>query len=204
MFFNSTRKLNHTFGLGKTRYSDPKRDSIRSGASDGDGRFARGAPLGFPLLLLLFAFFLVATLSAQDSRNSIEVPGGLSLLLKAKGEGVQIYGCVNGTWQLQTPAADLLDDHGRTIGRHYSGPTWELNDGSLVKGAVVSKQASPEAMSIPWLLLKSSGATGKLETVQFIQRSETHGGVAPSGTCTEAATIRIPYSALYSFYGRAR
>lgn len=204
MFFNSTRKLNHTFGVGMRLYSCRMRDRIRPGASDGDCRFARGAPLSFPLQWLLFAFFLVSPLGAQDSRNSIEVPGGLALLLKAKGVGVQIYGCVDGAWQLQAPAADLLDEQRKTIGRHYSGPTWELKDGSLVKGAVFSKQASPEATSIPWLLVKSTSATGKLETVQFIQRSETHGGAAPSGSCTGATTIRIPYSAVYSFYGRAR
>jgi hypothetical protein len=41
----------------------------------------------------------------------------------------------------------------RVIGRHYGGPTWQHNDGSLVEEAVVSKQLSPEATSIPWLLL---------------------------------------------------
>lgn len=204
MFYNSIRKINHTFGWGKRRCSGRMRDGVRPGASDGDGRSAGEAPFGFSLLLLLFVCFLVASLSAQDGRDSIEVPGGLSLLLKAKGEGVQIYECINRTWQLQTPAADLLDDQRKVIGRHYSGPTWELNDGSLVKGAVVSKQASPEATSIPSLLIKSTSATGKLETVRYIQRSQTHGGVAPKEKCTEATTIRMPYSAIYSFYGRTR
>jgi hypothetical protein len=160
--------------------------------------------LGFLLLLFLFTCLPAASLSAQNKQNPIEVPGGLSLLLKAKGEGVQIYGCANGTWQLQAPDAELLDDQGREIGRHHSGPTWQLNDGSLVKGEVISTQLSPEATSIPWLLLKSTTGTGSLEAVQFVQRSETRGGVAPSGNCTEATTIRIPYSAMYSFYGKAR
>jgi hypothetical protein len=160
--------------------------------------------LGFHLLFLLPSLLFIANVGAQGNQNVIEVPDGLSLLLKAKGEGVQVYGCVNGSWILQAPAADLLDDQRRVIGRHYDGPTWRLNDGSLVEGAVVSKQVSPEATSIPWLLLKSVRGTGRLEAVQFIQRSETHGGIAPSENCSQATVVRVPYTAIYSFYGRAR
>jgi hypothetical protein len=141
---------------------------------------------------------------AQGDQKAIEVPVGLSLLLKAKGEGVQVYGCVNGSWTLQAPAADLLDEQSRVIGRHYGGPTWQLNDGSLVEGAVVSKQVSPETTSIPWLLIKSVRGTGSLEAVQFIQRSETHGGIAPNENCSQATVVRVPYTAIYLFYGRVR
>jgi hypothetical protein len=204
MFFNSTPTLYPTLRLAKRRPSGQMRDGVRLGASTGNSQFVRGGRLLFPLLLLLPVFFFIASLNAQDTQSSIEVPDGSSLLLKAKGEGVQVYGCVSGMWQLQAPAAELLDDQGRVIGRHYSGPTWQLKDGSLVKGEVVSKQVSPEATSIPWLLIKSVTGTGRLEAVRFIQRSETHGGVAPNGSCSEATPLRVPYTAIYSFYGIAR
>jgi hypothetical protein len=49
----------------------------------------RQKPLGFHLLFLPSLLF-VANVGAQGNQNAIEVPVGLSLLLKAKGEGVQI------------------------------------------------------------------------------------------------------------------
>lgn len=204
MFFNLTSTLHPTLRLANGRPSGQMHAGVRLGASTGDSRIVCRGPLLFRLVFLLPTFFFIASLGAQVTQNSIEIPASSSLLMKATGEGVQVYGCVNGVWQLQAPDAELLDDHGRVIGRHYGGPTWELNDGSLVTGEVVSKQASPEASSIPWLLIRSVTGTGRFETVRFIQRSETHGGVAPSGGCSEATAIRVPYTAIYSFYGVAR
>jgi len=206
MLFNSTRKLRYSSYRTRRRLSGQLHYGVRLGATNRHSQFMRQKTLGFHLLFLLpsLLFVFVAIVSAQGNQNAIEVPVGLSLLLKAKGEGFQVYGCVNGSWILQAPAADLLDEQRRVIGRHYGGPTWRLNDGSLVEGAVVSKQVSPEATSIPWLLLKSVRGTGRLEAVQFIQRSETHGGIAPGENCSQATAVRVPYTAIYSFYGRAR
>ena len=47
---------------------------------------------------------------------------------------------------------------------------------------------------IPWLLLKGDGS------FEYIRRSETHGGVAPAGSCEVGRTERIAYSATYTFY----
>jgi hypothetical protein len=200
MLFNLTRKLRYSSYLTRRRLSGQLHYEVRLRATNRHSQFMRQKRLGFHLLFLLPSLLFVANVGAQGNQKG---PIGLSLLLKAKGEGVQVYGCVNGSWILQAPAADLLDDQRRVIGRHYGGPTWQLNDGSLVEGAVVSKQVSPEATSIPWLLIKSVRGTGRLEAVQFIQRSETHGGIAPSGNCSQATTVRVPYTAMYSFYGRA-
>ena len=202
MLFNSTRKLRYSSYLTRRRLSGPSHYGGRLGATNRHSQFVRQKTFGFHLLFLLPSLLFTVNVDAQRNQNSIEVPVGSSLLLKAKGEGVQVYGCVNGSWILQAPAADLLDEQRRVIGRHYGGPTWQLNDGSLVEGAVVSKQVSPEATSIPWLLIKSVRGTGRLEAVQFIQRSETHGGIAPSGNCSQATAVRVPYTATYSFYGR--
>jgi hypothetical protein len=138
---------------------------------------------------------------AQTANESIDVPPHSILLLRAVGSGDQVYSCVNGSWVLKAPDAKLLNQEGSIIGRHFEGPTWELNDGSWVKGRSVAKQVAPDASAVPWLLLESVGGTGRLATVRFIQRTETHGGNAPDGSCSQSAMLRVPYTATYSFYG---
>jgi hypothetical protein len=138
--------------------------------------------------------------SAQTAKESIDVPPHSRLLLRAVGSGNQIYGCVNGNWALKAPDAKLLNEEGSVIGRHFAGPTWQLNDGSRVKGKVVAKQVAPDATGVPWLLLESVGSTGSLGAVRFIQRTGTHGGNAPDGSCSQSAMRRVPYTATYSFY----
>ena len=137
---------------------------------------------------------------AQTAKESIDVPPHSRLLLRAVGSGDQVYGCVNGRWALRAPDAKLLNQEGSVIGRHFAGPTWQLNDGSWVKGRAVAKQVAPDATAVPWLLLESVGGTGRLETVRFIQRTGTHGGNAPDGSCSQSAMRRVPYTATYSFY----
>ena len=137
---------------------------------------------------------------AQSAKESIDVPPHSRLLLRAVGSGDQVYGCVNGSWSLKAPDAKLLNQEGSVIGRHFAGPTWQLNDGSWVKGRAVAKQVAPDATAVPWLLLESVGGTGRLGTVRFIQRTGTHGGNAPAGSCSQSAMRRVPYTAKYSFY----
>jgi hypothetical protein len=138
---------------------------------------------------------------AQTAKESIDVPPQSRLLLRAFGSGDQVYGCVNGSWDLKAPDAKLLNQDGSIIGRHFAGPTWQLKDGSWVKGKAVAKQVAPDANAVPWLLLESVGGTGRLGTVRFIQRTGTHGGNAPDGSCSQSAMLRVPYTATYSFYG---
>jgi hypothetical protein len=134
------------------------------------------------------------------AKESIDVPPHSRLLLRAVGSGDQVYGCVNGNWALKAPDAKLLNQDGSVIGRHFAGPTWQLNDGSWVKGKAIAKQGAPDATAVPWLLLESVGGTGKFGAVRFIQRTGTHGGNAPDGNCGQNATRRVPYTATYSFY----
>jgi hypothetical protein len=137
---------------------------------------------------------------AQTENQSIDVPPHSKLLLQAVGRGDQVYGCANGSWTLTAPGAKLLDQKGSVIGRHFAGPTWELNDGSWVKGKAVAKQVAPDATAVPWLLLEAVGGTGRLRAIRFIQRTGTHGGNAPDGSCAQGVTRRVPYTATYSFY----
>jgi hypothetical protein len=137
---------------------------------------------------------------AQTVKESIDVPPHSRLLLRAVGSGDQVYDCVNGHWTLKAPDAKLLNQEGSVIGRHFAGPTWQLNDGSWVKGRAVAKQVAPDATAVPWLLLEAVDGTGRLGTVRFIQRTGTHGGNAPDGSCSQSAMRRVPYTATYSFY----
>ena len=139
---------------------------------------------------------------------SIAPPAGSRLLLTARGDGVQIYTCTqdqaNWIWKLKAPEATLLDPQGKAIGKHSAGPTWQLDDGSAVKGTLVASQ--PQVTAIPWLLLsaQSTGGAGQLQDVTFVQRTDTVGGRAPSTGCDAAhpqAETSVPYSAKYSFYG---
>ena len=98
----------------------------------------------------------------------------------------------------------MFDGSGAKIGRHYAGPTWESVDGSRITGQVMERSAVQGA--IPWLLLRASSneGAGALTGVNYIQRVDTVGGVAPSSGCdaTHAgAEARVSYSANYDFYG---
>ena len=152
------------------------------------------------IALILAVACIVRDSIAQTAKESIDVPSDSRLLFQAVGKGDQVYGCVNGRWALEAPDAELLNQGGSVIGRHFAGPTWQLNDGSWVKGRAVAKQVAPDATAVPWLLLESVGGTGRLGSIRFIQRTGTHGGNAPDGSCSQSAMRRVPYTATYSFY----
>lgn len=134
---------------------------------------------------------------------SIEPPAGAHVLLTAHGKGAQIYTCTDGHWALKAPDAKLFDDSGLQVGTHFAGPTWRLTDGSLVKGKLLASQPSPDAASVPWLLLEAvpGSASGHLAEVMWVRRTHTQGGKAPADACTEGV-LSVPYTADYSFYTR--
>ncbi len=135
-----------------------------------------------------------------------------TLTLTAQATGVQIYACGNSvsqpntfTWQFTAPEADLFDQSGAKIGRHYAGPTWESMDGSKVVGELKARDPGPDAKSIPWFLLtaKSNSGTGVFGKTHSVQRLNTSGGMPPADGCTQAqsgAVVRVPYKATYTFY----
>lgn len=143
---------------------------------------------------------------------AIRAPGNAVLTRELHGSGVQIYECRSSptsvaqfAWALQAPAADLADRSGKDVGRHYDGPTWEANDGSMVVGERVASDPGPAPSAIPWLLLRAKSTTGKgiFAKVQFIQRLDTVGGQPPQTGCDSAHSgqrTRVAYSADYYFY----
>jgi hypothetical protein len=128
------------------------------------------------------------------------------LVLQARGEGVQIYACVNDTdwkWKLKAPDATLFDENHHAIGKHFAGPTWRLDDGSEVQGKLLESRQM--AGTIPWLIVaaKSTGGEGRLSHVDAVRRTDTQGGLAPATGCDAehgGTEVRVSYSATYSFF----
>ena len=164
------------------------------------------------MLMRCGALLLAACASAPAPVPlAISVHSGNGLRYRAAAKGVQSYRCearsagtTEFAWVFTAPRAQLYDDAGTEVGTHFGGPTWQLSDGSRVVGAVLEKTPSPDG-SIPWLLLqaKSSDGAGKLAGVQYIQRTETKGGTAPSDPCDAAHAGEMrdqTYTATYLFY----
>ena len=143
----------------------------------------------------------------------LQVPPNSSLLLKARGKGVQIYECASKpdepkvfSWTLKAPEADLFDEHGQKVAHHFAGPTWQATDGSSALGSVRAKADAPDPQAVPWLLLTAQGkGPGLLASVMHVQRLDTSGGKPPATGCDAAhaktkAESRVPYEATYYFY----
>ena len=144
--------------------------------------------------------------------TDIAVEAGHKPFLVGHAVGVQIYPCttVPGgyAWGASTPRADLYDDHGNRIVRHFGGPSWQAKDGSTVV-ARRDSGVSVDPTAIPWLRLKATSATSgpdgdRLAGTTYIQRIATTGGLTPpAGQCdaTTAGTAReVPYTADYVFW----
>jgi hypothetical protein len=119
--------------------------------------------------------------------------------------GAQINACkVDGggklVWQFREPLASPFVD-GKTVGRHYAGPAWEMTDGSMITGKVIGRAPGATAKDIPLLKLEvaSQRGAGQLTGASTIQRINTKGGTA-EGACEQGgAFLSVPYSADYVF-----
>src|SRR5579859_2882156 len=131
----------------------------------------------------------------------------------ARATGFQIYVCrpdAEGkpAWTLKAPEAELFDEQGKAIGRHFGGPTWQLNDGSQITGKMVAKIDAPDPSAIPWLLVTVTSNSGKgaLSRVTTIQRVNTVSGLPPAATERNESSgeveFKSSYSADYYFYAR--
>ena len=173
----------------------------------------RVAPLA---ALIGFAALLHAqALTRPEVPEAIKAPAGETVLFRAHASGVQIYLCgqtADGKpqWTLKAPEAELRDERGALIGRHFAGPSWRHNDGSEVTGKAVARVESPDPGSIPWLLVSAvtHAGHGVLEHVGSIQRIHTQGGQPPpASTCDPVKEkdkqASRPYSADYYFYAPA-
>lgn len=156
------------------------------------------------------SFFLLSL--AQQGVSPVTPSPAAHPVYVVEGRGVQIYDCgpqeSKFVWVFRAPEAQLFDvaTH-EQVGTHGAGPEWTWKDGSVVTGRVREKTPSPDADSIPWLLLEATpgkAGSGALSAIAWIRRSETHGGNAPATGCDAqhvGQSIRVPYTATYSFYG---
>lgn len=155
--------------------------------------------------LLLLAGSLVTATAAETSLPGAIAAPGETILLSAHAEGAQVYECKAGSdgkpaWAFREPIATLLVD-GKTIGRHYAGPSWENVDGSVVVGKVAGSAPGAAANDIAWLKLEvvSRRGNGVLTAATTVQRINTSGGKF-DGACDQPGAFHsAPYSADYVF-----
>ena len=143
---------------------------------------------------------------AQDA-DAIAAPGETAVLT-VHAEGAQVYECAGAdggklAWKFRQPIATLMRD-GKTLGRHYAGPTWELADGSAVEGKIVTRAPGASAQDIPQLKLAVSvyRGAGALSEATTVQRINTRGGALEGACGAIGATTAVAYSADYVFLKR--
>jgi len=158
--------------------------------------------------LALAALVLPLAAARAEVPEAIAAPGQ-PVAATVHAEGAQVYECKadasgNLAWQFREPIATLLID-GKTVGRHYAGPNWEMADGSAVVAKVAGRAAGATSEDIPLLKLEVTAqrGSGQLSGVTTVQRLNTKGGVA-EGVCDRAgAFLSVPYSADYTFLRKA-
>lgn len=152
---------------------------------------------------------LLASLAHAEISDPIAVRGE-ALIATAHAVGSQVYECKANAdgklaWQFREPIATLFID-GKTVGRHYAGPHWEMTDGSVVRAKVAGNAPGASRNDIPLLKLEvtEQRGSGQLSGVTTIQRINTRGGVAEPACATVGAFLSVPYTADYAFYRRVR
>lgn len=162
----------------------------------------------------LSALILTALVLPTSAANA-EVPDAISvrgeaLVATVHAAGSQVYECKfdtagNLVWQFREPIATLFID-GKTVGRHYAGPHWEMSDGSVVRAKVVGNAPGSSASDIPLLKLDviASHGSGQLSGVTTIQRLNTRGGYTDTACDRFGAFLSVPYTADYAFYKKMR
>ena len=122
-----------------------------------------------------------------------------------QGAGAQIYVCAKNAagalnWTFREPVAALLGE-GKTVGRHFVGPTCEFDDGTRVVGETVGKAPGATAKDISWLKLsvKEVPKSGLVAGATSVLRIDTKGGVFEGACDSEGELHSEPYAATYVF-----
>jgi len=159
-------------------------------------------PIAASLTLACLAFPLAGV--GAESPAAIAV-SGQTTVVTVHAEGAQVYECKADTagqlvWQFREPIATLFVA-GKTVGRHFAGPTWEMADGSAVVAKVAARAPGATVQDIPLLRLEvvNTRGSGQLSGVTTVQRLGTKGGVVEGACGAAGAFISVPYSAEYVF-----
>ena len=155
-------------------------------------------------LIALSCLVALPALAQAQIPDAIAAPGE-GVVATWHAAGAQVYECKAGAdgklaWTFREPIATLLHD-GKTIGRHYAGPSWEHLDGSAIVAKVIGNAPAPGATDIPWLKLQvvASRGSGVLSGVTTVQRINTVGG-QHAGACDRGGAFHsAPYAADYVF-----
>jgi hypothetical protein len=157
------------------------------------------------LALLPLSGSLASAAAAETPLPASIAAPGETVVLATHAEGAQVYECKAGTdgklsWAIREPIATLMAN-GKTVGRHFAGPTWENADGSAVTGKAIANAPGATPNDIPWLKLEviSHHGTGAFSAVTTVQRINTQGGQL-TGACDKAGSTKsAPYAAEYVF-----
>lgn len=162
-----------------------------------------------PTITLALAALLAFATPAVAADAVADVPAAFSVqgrqpLLTLQAVGAQIYECetkADGSlgWTFREPIAALMQE-GRTVGRHYAGPTWDVGQGGVTGKVVTSAPgATPDDVALLDLAVADRHGTGPLADAQVVLRLHTSGG-ALAGTCHAKGDLRsVPYRADYVF-----
>jgi Protein of unknown function (DUF3455) len=170
-----------------------------------------------PVRIMLAALAVLALTSIQFARadnrapelpsplcDRLQVQAGNKVAFHVYALGVQIYRWNGTSWVFVAPSARLFADaeYQGEVGIHYAGPTWESHSGGKVVASRL-ESCAPEPTAIAWLLLQrvSSEGPGIFDSVTYIQRVNTAGGLPPAGPGPFiGAEEEVPYTAEYYFY----
>ena len=154
----------------------------------------------------------IAAVNPPTVPDSIKVSADEQLVFMARATGFQIYVCRadaagQPAWVLKAPEAQLFDEQGKVIGKHFGGPTWQHNDGSQIVGKMAAKVDAPTPGPIPWLLVTVTdhSGNGAFSNITTIQRVNTVGGMPPGSGCSDGSLeteFKSRYAADYYFYAR--
>jgi hypothetical protein len=160
---------------------------------------------------LVSVLALMGSLAVAAKAESVEnLPAAIAVkaavpVAQLQAAGAQVYICAKNAegalnWTFREPVASLLEG-GKTVGRHFVGPTWEFVDGSRVQGEVVSKALGTTAKDIAWLKLsvKDPPKSGPAAGATTVLRIDTKGGVFEGACDSEGELHSEPYTATYLF-----
>jgi hypothetical protein len=160
---------------------------------------------------LVFVLALMGAVAAAAHAEGVEnLPATIAVkagapVAQLQAAGAQIYVCAKNAagalnWTFREPVATLLEG-GKTVGRHFAGPTWEFDDGSRVVGEPVSEAPGTTAKDAAWLKLsvKEPAKSGLVAGATSILRIDTKGGVFEGACDREGELHSEPYTATYVF-----
>ena len=148
-------------------------------------------------LAALAALLAAATLfPVFAAAEQTQIPAAIAAadqtpIVTLHAEGAQLYECkeLSGklAWAFREPIAALMQD-GRTVGRHYAGPTWEHTDGSAVVGKAAGSAPAQRLMTSPGSSsMSSTGAAAARSPPQRPCNASTPMAVRCPGRAASAA-----------------